>query len=218
MVAIYWEKKGPLCRPLYLCSVSLWCLRHDAHVQFDKVPDHCLLIYRYASHWFSVVLIFFFFFFFFCILFRYWLSVIYFESDSYILITSFLLTPLLISLHIVFPPSVRVCCSFYNWATSWENLLMPYATKKGADQAVHPRSLISAFIVGCLDNIIPQVSISEITSLYLASVAAQACLSLPWSQTRRQVFSWRGSIVFICPYCMWSPCVQLTPFSEFITM
>ena len=42
------------------------------------------------------------------------------------------------------------------------------------------RSLISAFVVRCLDTIIPLVSISEISSLYLASVAAQAGWSLPW--------------------------------------
>ena len=60
---------------------------------------------------------------------------------------------------------------------------MPYANNKGADQPAHPRSLISAFVVRCLDNIIPLVSISEISSLYLASVAAQAGLSVLWSQT-----------------------------------
>ena len=59
---------------------------------------------------------------------------------------------------------------------------MPYANKD-ADQPAHPCSLISAFVVRCLDSIIPLVSISEISSLYLASVAAQASLSLPWSQT-----------------------------------
>ena len=46
-------------------------------------------------------------------------------------------------------------------------------TTKGADQPVHPRSLISTFVVRCLDSIIPLVSISEISSLYLASVAAR---------------------------------------------
>ena len=69
----------------------------------------------------------------------------------------------------------------WKWATSWENLFMPYANIKGADQPAHPRSLISAFVVRCLDSIIPPVSISEISSLYLASVAAQVGLSLPWS-------------------------------------
>ena len=52
----------------------------------------------------------------------------------------------------------------------------------------HARSLISTFVVHCLDSIIPLVSISEISSLYLASVAAQASLSLPWSQTLKTSF------------------------------
>ena len=74
------------------------------------------------------------------------------------------------------------------WATSWENLFLPYANNKGADQPAHPRSLISAFVVHWLGSIIPLVSISEISSLYLASVAAQAGLSLPWSQTPKTGF------------------------------
>ena len=32
--------------------------------------------------------------------------------------------------------------------------LMPYANNKGADQPAHPRSLINAFVVRCLDSII----------------------------------------------------------------
>ena len=44
-------------------------------------------------------------------------------------------------------------------------------------------SLISAFVVGCLDSEIPLVSMPEISSLYLASVTVQSSLSLPWSQT-----------------------------------
>ena len=32
--------------------------------------------------------------------------------------------------------------------------LMPYANNKGADQPVHPHSLISTFVVCCLDSII----------------------------------------------------------------
>ena len=65
---------------------------------------------------------------------------------------------------------------------------MPYANNKDADQPVHPRSLISAIIVHCVDSITPLVFISEISSLYLASVAAQADLSLSWSQTRKTGF------------------------------
>ena len=45
------------------------------------------------------------------------------------------------------------------------NLFLPYANYKGADQPAHPRSLISAFIVRCLDSIIPLVSIFEISRL-----------------------------------------------------
>ena len=65
---------------------------------------------------------------------------------------------------------------------------MPYANNTGIDQPAHLRSLISAFVVRCLDSIIPLVSISEISSLYLASVAEQTCLSLPTSQTLKTGF------------------------------
>ena len=52
----------------------------------------------------------------------------------------------------------------------------------------HPRSLISAFVVRCLDSIISLVSISEISSLYVASVAAKAGLSPTWSKTPKTGF------------------------------
>ena len=60
---------------------------------------------------------------------------------------------------------------------------MPYANNKGADQPAHARSLINTFVVRCLDSIIPLVSISEISSLYLVSVAAQAGFCPIWWQT-----------------------------------
>ena len=56
---------------------------------------------------------------------------------------------------------------------------MPFANNIGADQ--HLGSLTSIFVVRCLDSIIPLVSISEISSLYLASEAEQAVLCLTWS-------------------------------------
>ena len=65
----------------------------------------------------------------------------------------------------------------------------PYANNKGAYQPAHPRSLISAFIIHCLDSIIPLVSIPEISSIYITSVAVQAGLSLPWSQTPEERLS-----------------------------
>ena len=43
--------------------------------------------------------------------------------------------------------------------------LMSYANNKGADQPAHPRSLISAFVVRCLDSIISLDSIAKIARL-----------------------------------------------------
>ena len=43
--------------------------------------------------------------------------------------------------------------------------VLPYANNKGADQPVHLGSLINAFVIHCLDSIIPLVSISKISSL-----------------------------------------------------
>ena len=49
-------------------------------------------------------------------------------------------------------------CSSRSWqrkvksATSWENQFMPCANNNGADQPVHPRSLISAFVGHCPDS------------------------------------------------------------------
>ena len=58
--------------------------------------------------------------------------------------------------------------------------LMSYASNKGADQPAHPRSLISAFIVCCLDSTIPILAKSKVSRRLLASVAEQAGLSLTW--------------------------------------
>ena len=65
------------------------------------------------------------------------------------------------------------------WASSWENLLMPYATNKGADEPAHQRSLMSTFVVHFLDSIISLVCIFAISWLHPASVAEQPGLSLP---------------------------------------
>ena len=57
-------------------------------------------------------------------------------------------------------------------------MLLSHANNKGADQPAHPRSLISAFVVRCLDSIIPLDSIAKISRLKLASVATQVSLCL----------------------------------------
>ena len=43
--------------------------------------------------------------------------------------------------------------------------LMSYANNKGADQPRHPRSLISAFAVRCLDSIVYLDSIAKFSRL-----------------------------------------------------
>ena len=86
----------------------------------------------------------------------------------------------------------------YNLATSWENLFKLYANNKGADQPVHPHSLMSAFVVRCLDSIVSLVSIFAIPLLSLTSVAEQTGLSLEILKDRfsrdvvhiRQVKAW----------------------------
>ena len=53
--------------------------------------------------------------------------------------------------------------------------VLSYANNKGADQPVHPRSLISAFVVRCLDSIIPILAIAQISRLWLlASLCSRA--------------------------------------------
>ena len=43
--------------------------------------------------------------------------------------------------------------------------LMSYVNNKGADQPAHPHSLISAFVVRCLDSVISLDLIAEISRL-----------------------------------------------------
>ena len=69
------------------------------------------------------------------------------------------------------------------------NVSLSYAKNKGAEQPAHPRTLISAFVVRCLDSIISLDSIAEISRLKLPSVAAQAGLCLGWSETPEDTFS-----------------------------
>ena len=66
--------------------------------------------------------------------------------------------------------------------------LMPYTNNKGADKPAHPLSLISTFVVCCLDSVMSLDSVSKIASLLLASVAEQASLCLAWSDTPEDTF------------------------------
>ena len=71
---------------------------------------------------------------------------------------------------------------------SRENLFLPYANNKSANQPAHLRSLISTFVVCFLDSTIRVLAKTEISRLLLASVAVHAGLSLPWSQTPKTDF------------------------------
>ena len=77
---------------------------------------------------------------------------------------------------------------FIKWATTWENQFIPYANTKDADQPAHPHSLISGFVICCLDSIIPLV-----LKTLAISVAEQASLTLNWSQTPENRFSHDGT-------------------------
>ena len=65
---------------------------------------------------------------------------------------------------------------------------MPYANNKDADQPVYPRSLISVFVVCCLDSMMPILAKSKISSIEIVSVAEQASLSLTRSKTPKTDF------------------------------
>ena len=58
-----------------------------------------------------------------------------------------------------------------------------FANNKGADQPVHPRSLISAFVIRLLENIISRHATREISMFYLVSVAEQAGLNVTMWET-----------------------------------
>ena len=53
----------------------------------------------------------------------------------------------------------------------------------------HPRRLIGAFVIRCLDSLIRILAKSKISRLQLASVAVQVGLCLTWSQTIKDRFS-----------------------------
>ena len=73
------------------------------------------------------------------------------------------------------------CCSSVSFlgmisAMSWENLFMPYADNKDANQPAHPRSLSSVFVICCLDSIMPLVSIQNFKTL-ASFCGCAGCLS-----------------------------------------
>ena len=75
--------------------------------------------------------------------------------------------------------------------------LMPYAKNKGADQPAHLRSLISAFVVRCLDSIISLDSIAEISRLASFCGCAGRFVSGLVGNSWRHVLSCHGSNAYL---------------------
>ena len=64
------------------------------------------------------------------------------------------------------------------WASKRENLSSGFENNEGADQPVHSRSLISAFVIHLLESIKSKLAISEFSILYRVSVSEETGLSL----------------------------------------
>ena len=65
---------------------------------------------------------------------------------------------------------------------------------KGADKPAHPCSLISAFVIHSLEDIISRLAWSEISNFLLVSVAEQAGLNLSLSGTPKTGFVTTGPL------------------------
>ena len=87
--------------------------------------------------------------------------------------------------------------------------LMSYTNNKGTDQTVHPRSLMSAFVVQCLDSVMSLVSVTKISSLMLASVAEQAGLCLTWSETPKDTFGHDEAHIYPILIYAWCYYIQI---------
>ena len=69
------------------------------------------------------------------------------------------------------------------WAAKREHLSLWICEHKGADQPVHSRSLISAFVIHIVKSIISRLATSEILICYLVSVAEETGLKLTLTET-----------------------------------
>ena len=67
--------------------------------------------------------------------------------------------------------------------------LMSYANNKGTDQPAHPRSLISTFVVRCLDSIISLDSTAEISTLASFCGCGGWFVSCLVGNSQRHIFS-----------------------------
>ena len=68
-------------------------------------------------------------------------------------------------LYAIAAKAINSCMLLQEHRPIWENLFMPYTNNKGVGQHAHPHNLISAFVVRCLDSIIPLLAIAKISRL-----------------------------------------------------
>ena len=79
----------------------------------------------------------------------------------------------------------------------WKYILHHMWTTKVTNQPAHPHSLISTFVVHCLDSKIRILALPKVSRFWLVSVAEQASLNFTWSKISEDTFSifaWCGSI------------------------
>ena len=88
---------------------------------------------------------------------------------------------------------------------------IPYTNNKSADQPAHPRSLISTFVVRCLDSMICILAISKVSRVYLASIAEQVGLNVTWLKIPEDTFLRDMAQILTV-----SLKVKLTPLTRFI--
>ena len=74
--------------------------------------------------------------------------------------------------------------------------LRVFVINKGADQPVHPHSLISALIARLFERIISKLATIKISLFYLVSVAEETCLSLIFLETQKTGFVALRPILF----------------------
>ena len=86
-------------------------------------------------------------------------------SESTLLITLHIVFQLLLSLESVRNSFYIICTAYHVSHITRKPVYAIHANNKGADQPAHPHSLISAFIVRCLDSITPLLAIARISRL-----------------------------------------------------
>ena len=106
-------------------------------------------------------------------------------------------------------PLILWCFNFFRFKINmvFKSIALQYEPRHEKTCFCHMRTTKAQitdcpFVVHCLDSIIHLVSIFERSSLYLASIAVQTCLGVPWSQIPKTGFLvTRLKAMYIIKYC-----------------